>query len=131
MTGAFLGTGWRFPVEIDDGRVAMSAYEKKVSESVWIVLATARGERVMRADFGCGMHDLVFAPNNAATSARVADEARHALIRWEPRIEVLDLTVAAQPEQPTTLLVQVRYRVRTTNNVFNLVYPFYLEGGER
>ena len=131
MSSAFLGSGWRYPVDLDGDGVAMSAFEQKVSESVWIVLATARGERVMRPDFGCGMHEFVFAPNNASTSARVAEEARTALVRWEPRIEVLDLSVTAHPEDATTLLVQVRYRVRTTNNVFNLVYPFYLEGGER
>jgi phage baseplate assembly protein W len=131
MTAPFLGSGWRYPVGLEGARIAMSAHEEKVSESVWIVLATARGERVMRSDFGCGIHDLVFAPNNAATSARVADEARTALVRWEPRIEILDLTAAPHPEQPATLLVQIRYRVRTTNNVFNLVYPFYLRAAER
>lgn len=130
MSAPFLGSGWAFPVRLVAGAIAMSSHEQKVSEAVWIVLGTARGERPMRPGLGCGMHELVFAPNNAATSARVAEEARTALIRWEPRIEVLDVSVGPHRDEPAKLLVEVRYRVRTTNNLFNLVYPFYLEGRE-
>jgi phage baseplate assembly protein W len=90
-------------------------------------LRTAKGERVMRPDFGCGIHDLVFAVGNASTIGRVNDEVRQALLYWEPRIEVLDVKTAIDRQQPNRLLIRIDYRVRSTNNRFNLVYPFYLE----
>ncbi len=127
MSSAFLGVGWKFPVSSDAGRIAMAAYEESVRQSIWIILATARGERVMRPDFGCGIHDLVFAVNNAATAGRAATEVREALIRWEPRIELLNVAAAADPAQPHRLLIEIAYKVRATNSRFNLVYPFYLE----
>ena len=127
MSGDFLGVGWRFPVEQEDGEVALARYEDCVRQAIWIILGTAPGERAMRPDFGCGIHDLVFAVNNAGTAGRVASEVRRALILWEARIDVLDVRVSTKPEEPTTLLIAVEYRVRATNNVFNLVYPFYLE----
>ena len=81
---------------------------------------------MMRPDFGCGIHDLVFELNNATTAGRVTAEVRQALIQWEPRIDVLD--VQATPEgNGEILLIRIDYQVRTTNNKFNLVYPFYLE----
>ena len=82
----------------------------------------------MRPDFGCGIHDLVFGVNSADTAGRVASEVRGALLRWEPRIDVLDteMSVGGTGE---VLLIRIEYRVRATNNVFNLVYPFYLERG--
>ena len=131
MAGEFLGSGWRFPVQVDeDGRVIRSADEDAIRQSIWIILGTARGERVMRPDFGCGIHDLVFAVGGTGTAGSVAADVREALVRWEPRIDVLDVAVTAPPGQAATLLIRIEYRVRTTNNVFNLVYPFYLEGVE-
>ena len=109
------------------GRVAMSEYEEDIKEAIRIILATAPGERVMRPDFGCGIHDLVFATPGATTLGRVAHDVRRALVRWEPRVEVLAVDAAPDPAEPSRLLVRVDYRVRTTNNQFNLVYPFYLE----
>jgi len=90
-------------------------------------LGTAPGERVMRPDFGCGIHDLVFAVNSAGTAGRVASLVREALLRWEPRVDVLDVDAAADSAQPNLLLVKIDYQVRTTNSRFNLVYPFYLQ----
>jgi hypothetical protein len=92
-----------------------------------MILGTARGERVMRPDFGCGIHDLVFAVNNATTAGRVVGEVRQALIQWEPRIDVLDVTASPDATEPNRLLIEIEYRVRATNSRFNLVYPFYLE----
>lgn len=80
----------------------------------------------MRPDFGCGIHDLVFANNSAGAIATAIDEVRQALIQWEPRIDVLDVDASPDPSEPNRLLIQVNYQVRTTNNQFNLVYPFYL-----
>ena len=130
VTREFLGTGWAFPVrQGPDGAIATARYEESVRQSVWLVLGTAPGERVMRPDFGCGIHDLVFSVADTTTAGLVAAAVRAALVRWEPRLDLLDVQVAPDSAEPTTLLVRVDYRVRATNNVFNLVYPFYLEGG--
>jgi uncharacterized protein len=128
MAGEFLGQGWAFPVTLD-GRsgVAAVGLEDAVRQAVWIVLSTAPGERAMRPDFGAGLADLVFAPNTPATHGLVASAVRDALVDWEPRIDVLDIAVTADPAQPTRLLVEIDYAVRATNSRFNLVYPFYLQ----
>jgi phage baseplate assembly protein W len=132
MPKPFLGTGLAFPpaVEPADGTLARARYEESVRQSIWIVLGTAKGERVMRPDFGCGIHDLVFANTTAATSGRIAEEVHDALLRFEPRIDVLDVQVAAEGAGEV-LMISIDYEVRATNTVFNLVYPFYLEGSTR
>ncbi|MBD2341678.1 GPW/gp25 family protein [Calothrix sp. FACHB-156] len=128
MKSDFLGVGWTFPVQLDEsGQIQTAAYDEAVRQSIWMILSTAPGERLMRPDFGCGIHNLVFAPNNAGTIGQVVSDVRQALIEWEPRIDVLDVDVIPDATQPTLLLVQINYQVRTTNNRFNLVYPFYLE----
>lgn len=127
MSVGFLGVGWGFPVSLDGGRIATGRYEESIRQAVWIILATARGERKMRPDFGCGVHDLVFATNSAETAGRAATGVREALVRWEPRIDLENVDVTSDPEEPSRLLIQIEYRVRSTNNRFNLVYPFYLE----
>jgi phage baseplate assembly protein W len=128
MSTEFLGVGWAFPVQPGpDGDVALAAYEESVRQSVWIILGTSPGERVMRPDFGCGLNDLVFSVGGAQTAGAVADEVRRALIAWEPRLDLLDVQAAPDGVVGDTLLIQIDYRVRATNNVFNLVYPFYLE----
>jgi uncharacterized protein len=128
----FLGVGWSFPVRRDpplEGDIAFSGHEEKIREAIWIILATAKGERVMRPDFGAGVHELVFGLSDSTTAGRIADEVRDALVRWEPRIDVLDVAVEPMPGQANALLISIDYRVRATNNLFNLVYPFYLERG--
>ena|SRR4028119_585363 len=127
MSDAFLGVGWAFPVATDGDHIAVAVSEESIRDSLWIILGTARGERVMRPDFGCGIHDLVFATNSATTLGRVIREVHDALVRWEPRVEVMNVDAAPDPALPARLLIRVDYRVRTTNNQFNLVYPFYLE----
>lgn len=127
MSDAFLGVGWALPVAADGDRIAVAVSEESIRDSLWIILGTARGERVMRPDFGCGIHDLVFATNSATTLGRVVREVHDALVRWEPRVEVMKVDAAPDPALPARLLIRVDYRVRTTNNQFNLVYPFYLE----
>ena len=109
--------------------IAPAAYEDSVRQAVWIILGTAKGERVMRPDFGCGLYDLVFEPITPATLGRISRIVRSDLLRFEPRIEVTDVQVTPQNDlaMGQMLLINVDYRVRTTNNVFNLVYPFYLE----
>jgi len=134
MQADFLGRGLVFPPRMLEGaappRLEMNQGEAHIHQSIILILATAPGERVMRPDFGCGIHDLVFSPDNATTAGLLADEVRHALIRWEPRIDVLD--IEPQPRgDGNIILIDVHYRVRSTNNLFNLVYPFYLERSSR
>jgi phage baseplate assembly protein W len=128
VASEFLGKGWRFPVNTNEtGQITLTQDEENIRQAIWSILSTARGERVMRPDFGCGIHNLVFAVNSAGTAGRVATEVNQALLRWEPRITVLNVTAAPDTSQPNRLLIQIEYQVRTTNNRFNLVYPFYLE----
>ena len=128
MGQEFLGVGWKFPVRLDEkGAVGLSQYEEDIRESIWIILSTAPGERLMRPDFGCGIHEYVFAPNNTRTAGLVRQKVEEALSRWEPRIEVQEVLVEADAEESTVLLVQIAYRVRASDSSFNLVYPFYLE----
>lgn len=124
----FLGVGWTSPVKLDEnGQIKVAKYEEAVRQSIFMILGTAKGERVMRPDFGCGIHEKVFAPNNLGTVGQIISDVRDALIEWEPRIDVLDVDTIPDTRQPNLILVQVNYQVRTTNNIFNLVYPFYLQ----
>jgi len=126
----FLGVGWKFPLQVTPkGAMAPARYEQRIEESIYLILSTARGERVMLPDFGCGIHDLVFAPNNAATIAMVVDEVRRALVAYEPRIDVLTVDAETAPEQPNVLLIRIDYRIRANNALGNLVYPFYITEG--
>lgn len=127
MSIDFLGVGWSFPVEITDGTVRLAAYEQSVRQSIWTILSTARGERVMRPEFGSGLSQLVFAPNNAATASRAAYDVRQALEMWERRIEVLDLTVEPA-SRGEVLEIHLLYRILRTNSRYNMVYPFFLQG---
>jgi phage baseplate assembly protein W len=129
MPQSFLGVGWGFPVAPDaTGALTIAAYDASVQQSIWIVLGTAKGERAMRPDFGCGIHDLVFERNTVATAGRVTQSVRDALLRFEPRIELVDVVVTPQ-NSGEVMEVSIDYRVRATNTAFNLVFPFYLERG--
>lgn len=127
MSTDFLGVGWNFPVTVDaDGQITLARYEESIRQSIGVILGTARGERVMRPDFGCGIYDLVFAPNSPETQGTCANEVKQALLLWEPRIDVLDIQVSPGGEGQV-LYINISYQVRATNNIFNLVYPFYLD----
>ena len=127
MAREFLGVGWKFPIRVNArGGLSYSRHEQDIEESVWIVLSTAKGERVMEPDFGCGIHEYVFAPNNAATRGSIIHAVQKALAEYEPRIDVESVRVETFPGSENRLLIHVDYRVRTTNGRRNLVYPFYL-----
>jgi phage baseplate assembly protein W len=127
MKKNFLGRGFAFPVRLDArGNMALTEFEENIDECIRIILGTAAGERVMRPEFGCRIHDYVFHPNNASTAAIVAFYAREALVKWEPRIEEIHVTAFADPARDNTLNIDISYRVRRTNNNRNLVYPFFL-----
>jgi phage baseplate assembly protein W len=106
----------------------MVAYEEDIHQAIQIILGTNPGERVMRPDFGAGLNTFVFEPVNTTTIALVRDRVRGALIDWEPRIDVLEVLVTVGEER-NRFDIDVRYRVRATNALKNLVYPFYLQEG--
>jgi uncharacterized protein len=127
---AFLGVGWRFPVQVTPtGGLATSRLEQKIEESIYLILSTGQRERLMLPDYGCGIHDLVFAPDDAATIAEVTATVRESLVRYEPRIDVLAVDVSPASGEPNLLLIRVDYRVRANNARANLVYPFYITEG--
>lgn len=129
---SFLGVGWGFPPAAEGGQAAMVQFEEDVRESILIILLTDRGERVMRPTFGAGLNSFLFEPINPTTTAALRERVEDSLIDWEPRIDVIQVTVEPAPATPAAVLIDITYRVRATNTVGNLVYPFYLgEGSSR
>ncbi len=125
-----IGQGWRFPVKVNaKGGLDWSSGPDRVRDAIWIILSTSRGERVMRPEFGAGLSDYVFAPNDETFQGRLANAVREALVRWEPRIDIVSVQVTPAPDQDSQVLVALEYRIRDTNELFNLVYPLYLQEG--
>lgn len=126
----FLGKGLKFPVAVNPQThsFASSTGEEKIRESVFIILGTVLGERAMRQDFGSALQNQVFAPIHAATISTLSFHVQEALIAWEPRIEVQHVRVSDEKSKEGVLLISLDYKVRSTNNRFNLVYPFYVKG---
>lgn len=134
MSKLFLGRGLGFPIRLKPTGLLKpvefepAEYEESVRQSILIILGTAKGERVMRPDFGCGIYDLVFEMKTASTAGKISQAVQEALLKFEPRIDVVEVEVTPQSDQyGEQLLISIDYQVRATNNVFNLVYPFYLE----
>ena len=126
----FLGAGWAFPVQLERGRIALSRRERDVEEAILMILLTPKGQRVMRPDFGCQIHDLVFAPNDATTAGLAAYYVEEALARWEPRIRLMDVSAAPDDEHPGRLLVRIEYEIKATYDRRALVFPFYRIPGD-
>jgi len=127
MNTDFLGKGFAFPLQINQrGGINVSKQEQKIRESILIILGTQYNERVMRPDFGCNLKSLVFAPNNAATANLARHYVEEGLTKWEPRI-ALDEVLVENDNSEERLMIQVCYRIKSTNEPGNLVYPFYLE----
>ncbi|MGI5282005.1 GPW/gp25 family protein [Nonomuraea polychroma] len=125
----FIGAGWAFPARTDaTGSVALVRGGEEIVESIRLILGTAPGERPMRPEFGCAIHDLVFAPADAGTAGLIAYEVRLALERWEPRIELDDVRVGFGGSDAGLLLIDIRYSIRGDNDPRNLVFPFYVIG---
>jgi len=127
MNPDFIGAGWAFPLSTDaTGGMALVTREREIAEAIRLILGTARGERPMRPEFGCRIHDHVFGPANAATAGQIAYDVREALERWEPRIEVQDIGVGYDEISTGVLYVDVVYVILGTNDPRNLVFPFYV-----
>ncbi len=124
---SFVGTGWSWPVTADStGGIALTSGPAELEQAMYLVLATAPGERPMRPEFGCRLQEFVFAPADAGTAGLIAAEVRSSLVRWEPRVVVEDVVVTADAAEPSTLWIDVRYTVRSSNDRRNLVFPFYV-----
>lgn len=127
----FLGSGWAFPVGVDArGRIALSRRERDIEEAIIMILLTPKGQRLMRPEFGCRIHDLVFAPNDATTEGLAIYYVEEALAMWEPRIEVLSVQAAPDRTAPERLLIEIEYEVKATYDRRTLVFPFYRIPGE-
>lgn len=142
MAAEFIGRGWAFPLRTDaTGSIALVSGARELEESIRLILGTALGERPMRPEFGCRIHEFVFAPSDATTAGRLAHEVRASLVRWEPRIDLLDVVVftadgtvgnllGETPPQSwgggSTLYIDIHYQEKGTNDPRNLVFPFYL-----
>lgn len=126
MAEEFVGSGIAFPLRTDQtGALATVRNDDDIREAIRLILGTAPGERPMRPEFGCGIHDLIFAPANAETAGRVAYEVKYSLDRWEPRIEVGDVDVTFDDVEPSTMYIHITYAIRGSNDPRNLVFPFY------
>ena len=131
MAYDLIGSGWRFPPGVDSrGRIALSSDRVEIEEAIEIILGTPIGHRVMRPEFGCRIHELLFAPINTATFTAAVHYVREALAMWEPRIEVDDVVAGQDPHIASCLMIYITYRVRATHDERALVYPFYTIPGE-
>jgi phage baseplate assembly protein W len=122
-----IGRGWSFPVQVSGaGGLALSQDSADIEEAIGIILGTSPGERAMRPEFGCRIHELVFAPSNSQTLGLAQRYVQEALAWWEPRIDVEDVIAAFDQLDPARTLITVRYTIRATKDERSLVYPFYL-----
>lgn len=125
---AFLGRGWSFPPVLAESGIKMSAYEQDICESLRVLFSTSPGERVNRYDYGCNLHQYAFEPQSEQLTVRMRNEISRAVILYEPRIELEDVSFEEQPENGV-LLIHLTYTILRTNNRNNMVYPFYLREG--
>ncbi|MBL0388115.1 GPW/gp25 family protein [Tumebacillus sp. ITR2] len=131
MDNHFLGRGWKFPVTVDPatGRILMSEHEEDIAEAIRVIIWTAKGERVMRPKFGCGIHQFVFERTDPTTVSLMEESVKSAIMQWEPRVHQVTAKVTSDPSADGRLSISVSYVVRSTNNLYNQVYPFYIHEG--
>lgn len=121
-----IGAGWGFPAAWDgEGNVQLASGPTDIEQAIHLILGTAPGERPMRPDFGCAIHDLVFAPVDATSATLMEQHVQAALERWEPRVTVEEVTVSPDDADPAVVYIEIRYRPRDRNEPRNLVFPFY------
>ena len=127
----FLGRGLGFPLRVNArGELALVRGERDIEESIRVILGTKPGERVMRPEFGCRAHELLFEPRNASTETLMQQYVSDALRMWEPRISVQWVDVLIDENQDGAILVEVYYMIEETHDERSIVYPFFLVGEE-
>ena len=129
----FMGQGLKFPLQIDPktGKFAMVSQEEDISEAIGIIINTVQGERVMRPDFGSNVLDYTFSPASDSLRQSLAYDLKEQLGYLEPRIDDIEVHCKDTDELTGAIIVEIGYRVRSTNNRYNRVYPFYrTEGSE-
>ncbi len=128
---SFLGTGFGFPLQVDGatGKIVQVSGEEDIKQAIYIILMTAKGERVMRPDFGCEIHNYAFETVDFTTLSQMESAVRRALTLYEPRITEVQVSAKLDPSIGGKVLIHIAYVVRTTNNPYNLVYPFYINEG--
>lgn len=131
MSKDFLGRGWKFPIEVDPitGRIRSVEYEEDIAEAIKIIISSTKGERIMRPDFGSEIQSYLFEGNDATTMQMIKNEVTEAIVQWEPRVHEVEVEVTADPHADHRLNINIQYTVRTTNNLYNMVYPYYLYEG--
>lgn len=127
MPKDIVGRGWTFPPKIGpQGGISLTSERSEIDQAIYIILTTSPGERVMRPTFGCRLHELVFAPNDANTASRAVTFVEEALAMWEPRIRLIDVFARPDPNAPERLSIEIRYEIKATHDKRSLVHPFYL-----
>jgi uncharacterized protein len=123
----FIGRGITFPMRVDQsGSIAMGSGADDIDANLKVVLITAPGERVMRPQFGCRIWDLVFEPINANTLGLMSEAVKDAVSQWEPRVDLLDVVITPDPGDIGRVQIELKFRVKATNDIRNLVHPFYV-----
>jgi uncharacterized protein len=124
----FIGKGWRFPITVNaKGGINSSEGPQRISDAIWVIIKTSLGERLMRPTFGAGVNDFVFQSNSSVIRTQLVASIKQALLKWEPRINIKQVKADPVPDEPSQVLVSIEYTIRDTNELFNVVYPFYLQ----
>ncbi|MGI8683980.1 MAG: GPW/gp25 family protein [Acidimicrobiales bacterium] len=126
MSEAFVGRGWAYPVGTDEsGGIALVGGDRELLEAIRLIIGTAMGERPMRPEFGCAIHDMVFGAVDQYLAGQIAYAVRQSLLRWEPRIDVMGVDVTADDSNRALVYIDICFTRRGTNDPRNLVFPFY------
>jgi phage baseplate assembly protein W len=126
----FIGTGWRFPIMVNaKGGIDLSSGTDRLSAAIWLIIKTSLGERIMLPSFGAGVNNYVFQSNSSIIRTQLVAAIKQALLKWEPRITVTQVSANPAPDEPSQVLVSVEYTINATNEASNVVYPFYLTEG--
>ena len=125
-----IGRGWSFPPKVNaKGGLDWSSGPDRIQAAIWLVLSTSPGERLMLPTFGAGIKDYVFESNSQVVCARLQSAVQKALTQWEPRIQVASVQATPSTEQDSLVLISIDYQIRNTNDLYNMVYPFFLAEG--
>jgi hypothetical protein len=127
---SIIGQGWSFPIKVNaKGGLDWSTGPDRIQAAIWIILSTSPGERLMLPAFGAGIKDYVFESNSQVVCARLQRAVQKALTQWEPRIQVVSVQATPSPDQDSLVLISITYQISNTNDLYNMVYPFFLTEG--